>query len=248
MSQRFPPDWKVEFEEAAMLGLGHLEWLFEEKPSLQNPAVSNAIEVQNRAEETGVLPVTSCLHFMIEEPFGGLDADTQFAQVAEAVKATRDIGGKLSVLPFLGLFDNRESLDRFFVWIRAFLQQHPEFAGVVACELTLTPDSAREIDDELHRMGTGITLDTGNLVRHDLNPTELVLALEKSLLSIHLKDVDSRGSSVPPGTGIVDFPTFLESLAGVVRALPVTLEIPRAENNNREHFLAVQQFRRLCQI
>jgi len=105
--------------------------------------------------------------------------------------------------------------------------------GIVnfACRLSEVIRLVRKINNP----HLGVCLDTGHYAveAQDSDISEGVAQCGKDLFTLHIHDADEKGKDhLPPGQGIIDWPCFLESLAGIGYGGVLMFEVSGSDVDN----------------
>lgn len=230
--QAFPHDtWREEFERAAGIGFGSIEWLFDEDEPAGNPLSTPAgrREAAAVSAATGVRVDTLCLHHFIDGQLWSPDAGERH-RATETLRHILDhgtaIGARVAVLPALaaGSLLLPDALDRF----RGALDDLAQVAG--SCILAMETDlpaadlSATLRNHDPHRIG--VCFDMGNVTALGYDLRNGFIQLQDRIVEVHVKDRIRGGGSRSLGDGDTDLKQAARLLRGANYTGPIVLETP----------------------
>lgn len=230
--QAFPADsWREEFPLARDAGLACIEWIYELPAEDRNPLSSPAgvEEIRAVAEAAGVSVSSVCADYYMA---------VRLVEVPEAVDhliALLSRAGRLGVhyvvLPFVDESQLRSprdvaELERVLVRALPAAEQHD-------VELHLETDlPVEDLVALLERIGHRLVranYDTGNAAALGRAPADEIPALAPFLGSVHVKDRELGGSTVPLGTGAADLREALRRIEEAGFTGPYILQAARED-------------------
>jgi L-ribulose-5-phosphate 3-epimerase len=216
--QSFPRSgWDREFGLAARAGLDGIEWIFDVGGADENPLASDSgcDRVRELAEQHGVGVRSVCADYFMERPFlrcGAADLAERLETLRWLLGRCRRLGASRVVLPFVDA--SRMETEEERRQVRDALGEvlpDAEKEGVeLHLETSLPPAQLRELCDSLGHPRVRVTYDSGNSASLGFRPEEEWAAYGDRVGSIHIKDRRLRGSTVPLGSGNVDFDAIFD--------------------------------------
>jgi L-ribulose-5-phosphate 3-epimerase len=228
--------WQDEFQIAAELGLGLIEFIFDYDQAERNPLwlQSGLAEIRAVSERTGVRVKTICADYFMEAPLHGpnRDAAAQSGRMLRTLlKNARALGVTDIVIPCVdgaALRNERNILD-FIANIRPAGELAERLGVNLALETDLPPRTFRELLDALDSAIFTVNYDTGNSAALGYDPVAELAAYGGRISDIHLKDRRRGGPSVELGTGDTDFQRFFGALSRIGYGGPLILQAYRDE-------------------
>jgi L-ribulose-5-phosphate 3-epimerase len=218
--QSFPRNgWDREFGLAAQAGIEAIEWIFDAGGADQNPLASDSgcAQVRGFAQRHGVAVRSVCADYFMERPFLRCEAE----DLEERIETLRwllgrcpRIGATRIVLPFVDASRMETAQERRKVGglLRGVLPDAAEAEIELHLETSLPPDQLRELCSELEDPLVRVTYDSGNSASLGFRPEEEWAAYGHRVGSVHIKDRPLGGSTVPLGTGGVNFARLFDSM------------------------------------
>ena len=231
--QSFPTaTWQSEFARAAAAGLQAIEWIFDAR---DNPllTVDGRDRIRALASETGVAVQSICADYFMDAQLHRGDArevSERLTVLRTVIDRANEIGAHHIVLPFVDQSaivtedDRRRLVDAL-----AAVSGYAEWRGVeLHLETCLSPRDFASLLD-LVPESTRANYDSGNSASLGFDVTEEFDAYGARIGSVHIKDRVRGGSTVPLGTGDVDFPAFFRALERTGYCGLYTLQVARGE-------------------
>jgi L-ribulose-5-phosphate 3-epimerase len=219
--QAFPhASWRNEFEIAARLGLGAIEWIFEAERAEQNPILSagGRAEIRRAVSDSGVLVRSVCAdYFMVHRLAGeGPDAVRKNRTALLAlIEASEAIDAERILIPLLesSAVESDELKREVQESLAAVAERAAECEIVLGLELEISGVEYRALIDGVGHPAVKAYYDVGNSTAQGYDVGTDVVPLLDVLHAVHLKDRKRGGSSVPFGTGDTNFAGFFQQLA-----------------------------------
>lgn len=216
--QSFPRSgWDREFGLAARAELEGIEWIFDVGGADENPLATDAgcDRVRELAERHGVGVRSVCADYFMERPFlrcGAAELAERLETLRWLLARCRRLGASRIVLPFVDA--SRMETEQERRQVRGILGEilpDAEKTGVeLHLETSLPPAQLRELCDSLEHSPVRVTYDSGNSASLGFLPEEEWAAYGDRVGSVHIKDRRLAGSTVPLGTGDVDFAVLFD--------------------------------------
>jgi L-ribulose-5-phosphate 3-epimerase len=221
--QAFPWDnWKDEFSLAQQINVHMMEWTLDQELLHENPLLTETGQAEIRdlcqRHELSIPSLTG--DCFMQAPLWKAQGAQRIAlerDFVEIVKGCSAVGISMLVVP---LVDNGrlEDMDQEDALVR-FLETQADFLAAnrqkVLFESDYVPrDLARfiaRLDPDLF----GINYDMGNSAALGFNPHKEFAAYGQRVFNVHVKDRVLGGTTVPLGTGSVNFDAVFAALAQI---------------------------------
>lgn len=232
--QSFPATfWRDEFQRAADLGLGLIEWLVDDRDLAANPLFSEAgrDEIAALMRTTGVGVQTACAHVFID---GALNADPAAdgaparRLLAQILSAGAGIGIARLVIPLMesaSLARDPAGRANFVENLRRVMAEQGD-GWLIALETDLNAADNRALLDEIGDPRVGVCYDLGNATAFDFDVVAEIDLLCAAIVEVHVKDRIVGGGSRLLGEGDTRFGEAMASLARCGYGGPVIMETP----------------------
>lgn len=203
--QSFPAsNWEQEFDRAAQLGFGGIEWLIDSIDLETNPLFSNAVPhpVIDLSERSGVAVPSLCAHFLIDRPLyvSGTPAAGTLIRVLETASM---LGIRNVIVPVLEgstVSGDTEKAEQLASAVRHIADAAP--ANIRIClELDLPASATIALLSAIDRNSVGVCYDIGNATASGFDAVKEIVELAGNIFEIHIKDRLVGGSSQPLGHG-----------------------------------------------
>lgn len=172
-------------------------------------------ELQQVAFENGVGIRSVCDDYVLCCDWSALTT-VQYHNLIELVRRSALIQASVIVYPLLekAALSNVNKKEQFYFYINSIAHLAALFQIKIALELSTGVAETEEILSHISAPNVGLCLDTGNLVSAGHDPLQWLDSpcILKRIIHVHLKDRNSNGENVIPGTGIVDFKSIFEQL------------------------------------
>ncbi|MHB8466655.1 MAG: sugar phosphate isomerase/epimerase family protein [Acidimicrobiales bacterium] len=207
-TQAFPVDtWRDEFTLAKAGGLDCIEWVYEHDTEDRNPLADpdRIEEIRTVAETSGITVSSVCADYYMTVRLvhgGAVEADA-VAHLERLLDRAADVGARYVVLPFVD--DSRlRSADDVAI-LQRVLTTVLGTAERVEVELHLETDLPVDaLVKTLEKFGHPLiraNYDTGNAAALGRPPSTEIADLAPFLGSVHVKDRELGGGTVPLGSG-----------------------------------------------
>lgn len=243
--QAFPWScWQAEFPIGEQNNFCLMEWTLDQHRLRRNPLLDTAgqAEIRTLSQRHGLeIPSLTADCFM-QAPFWKTHGAEQRALKRDFVAVVRGCAVTGVPLLIVPVVDNGrlESVDQENILV-AFLQQQSDFLvgeGVqVAFESDFGPMELSRFIERLAPELFGINYDIGNSAALGFNPTEEIIAYGSRIMSVHVKDRELGGDTVPLGLGAADFETVFGALHQAGYTGHYILQTARAHDDDHEGVL-----------
>jgi hexulose-6-phosphate isomerase len=210
--QAFPAhDWEKEFEYAEKLGFFSIEWIYEKPHEMSNPLYSKeGIEaLQKLIRKTGIQVKSVCADYYMTEKLisHGRPVEEHWRHLSNLLERVKRLGISYVVLPFVDQSSLQDELDREVLAekLKTFLSSVGTLGIEIHLEADLKPRDFRDLLEYVRHPLLKMNYDTGNSASLGYDVDEEMTLMGSYLGSVHIKDRLLKGSTVPLGTGNVDF-------------------------------------------
>jgi L-ribulose-5-phosphate 3-epimerase len=212
--QTFPAArWRDEFDLCRLAGFDSIEWVHSGDGPEIDPIVSGDVsEIRDAISRTGVNVNSVCHDALLDIPIfeesGQRELWPAHWESLRIIAVNLDqLGGAHIVLPLLGAnrvvsATGREAALEF---IRGSLKALDGTNIELHLETSLRSTDLKSLMQDLNDSRCKITFDTGNILQFGYDLQAELEDLDGRIGSIHFKDSKLAGTTVPLGTGDVDF-------------------------------------------
>lgn len=233
--QCFPRDrWREEFGNAAQAGLDAIEWIYDLQGADVNPLVTDSgiAEMRSLSGQHGIAVVSVCTDYFMDRPFVTAGA-AEFAELTEhliwMLGRCRQAGITRAVIPFVDASRiHSPAQETAIVEMLQEVLPHAARAGVeLHLETAFGPDDFAAMLARLPHPFLKANYDSGNSSSLGYNVKLELAAYAPRIGSVHIKDRNKGGSTVPLGTGDADIPELLARLAAISYGGDFVLQVAR---------------------
>lgn len=235
--QSFPRDrWRDEFELAARAGLNGIEWIFDVYGEDANPLCSDSGVEEMRAlsTETGIRVRSLCADYFMDRPFLRTSEDEREELIQKLrwlLQRCAAVGIGRIVIPFVdhSRIENRDDEDVVVTIARSILSQAEMCNVELHLETSLAPMAFASL---LHRCSyplIRVNYDSGNSASLGYDFTEEFAAYGDRIGSVHIKDRQLGGGTVPLGTGNANLAAVFRGLTALDYRGDYVLQIARGQ-------------------
>ena len=243
--QAFPwKNWKDEFSLAQHFNFQMMEWTLDQERLYENPLLTETGQAEIRAlcehHELSIPSLTG--DCFMQAPLWKAQGAERIAlerDFVEIVKGCSAVGIYMLVVP---LVDNGrlEDADQDDVLVR-FLETQADFLAAnrqkVVFESDYVPQELARFIARLDPVLFGINYDIGNSAALGFTPSEEFGAYGQRVLNVHVKDRVLGGTTVPLGTGCVNFDAVFAVLAQIKYRGNFILQTARDADGNHSDAL-----------
>ena len=238
--QAFPyGSWRDEFPLAKRLGLTRMEWTLDQDRLRENPLLTSdgRRDIDHDAELHGVRIPSLTGDCFMQAPFwktGGRERESRQSDFDAVVEACAAANVAIIVVPLVdnGRIENHDQ-ERTLVAFCEDRADHLSSHGLrVAFESDFEPDNLGRFIGQLEPGVFGVNYDMGNSAALGFDIEEEMSAYGDRVLNVHVKDRLRGGTTVPLGTGSVEFDRVFAEISGVGYAGNYILQTARAENGD----------------
>ena len=248
--QAFPWDhWRAEFPLAADLGFPIIEWTLDQENLHENPLMHQfgRQEIKRLCATNGVDVASVTGDFFMRAPFFKADPPARQARLDDlkaVIEACLDMEISYLVVP---LVDNGSlEIPRHEDDLRDGLMSLYGFLGggmKIVFESDFPPQRLAEFIASFPQESFGVNYDSGNSAALGFDVLEEFAAYADRIDNVHIKDRVRGGTTVPLGSGNVDFPGLFGALAGCAYKGNIILQTARAEDG--DHAGALHRYREM---
>lgn len=217
--QHFPINhWQEEIQSLADLGLGCLEWVYEHPTVDQNPLhFSNRLdEIMTIAFSAGIRVNTVIADYFMVKHILAADPDKQNENIS-VLENLIDHCAALEIpiieLPFVDSTSLSKGQFNALVEVLKPLCDHAQNIGIkISLETDLAPQDFKQLLEMFTPNYIYVNHDMGNSASLGFDPGEEIETLGPYIINVHIKDRLLGGTTVPLGTGDVDFERVFSAL------------------------------------
>ena len=244
--QEFPWDnWRQEFSLASCLGFKLMEWTLDQDRLYENPLMTEKgrLDIINLSSSYGInIPSLTGDCFM-QSPFwklsGAEKKDRQKDLIAILISCEK-VGIKQIVIPLVdgGRIDN---IDQKIALSDFLLDIESEISNMgiqVVFESDFGPDELKCFIQQFNPKIFGINYDIGNSAALGFDIIKELNAYGDRILNVHIKDRILGGTTVPLGTGSVDFEVVFSALGRLGYKGNYILQTARAQDGDHSGVLS----------
>lgn len=221
--QCFPRDqWEKEFAFAARANLNCIEWIYDLYGADINPIATDAgIEkMKALSGQHNIRVLSLCADYFMDKPLVRMNAselEDRFATLEWLMHRCRLLSINWIVLPFVDAsrIDTKADMDNVVEILRRALQIADQTGIEIHLETSLTPVLFGELLANLEHPKLKVNYDSGNSSSLGYNVYDEFAAYGPKVGSVHVKDRVFGGSTVPLGSGGVDFSGLFICLANI---------------------------------
>jgi L-ribulose-5-phosphate 3-epimerase len=248
--QYFPESsWKEEFKKATELGFNTIEWIFDNTNNpLCNP--DGRSEILKTQKKYDIKINSICADYFMEDKLFSI-SETNMANNVKILNELIESSAKLEIplieIPFvdsssLKTDDEKKQLKNNLEKILSNAEQNNID---IALETDLNPNDFNDYLTEINHHRLFANFDSGNSASLGFNPKQELRILQKWIRNVHIKDREYSGSTVPLGTGDVDFDSVFTTLKEIDYHGDLIIQgsrIPEKTNSSEETSLTYLRF------
>jgi len=216
--QCFPFDsWREEFKSAENIGFQTIDWvvdLYKKNPIFNNNLIE---EMKSLIKEHHIDINVICADYFLHKKLFNESKDQikENIDVLETlIKQANKVGAKIIEIPFVDNSSLRTSEDKQELMqnLDSIKPTIEENEMSIALETDLPPKELKNMIREINHPNILLNYDVGNSTSKGFDVKTEWEILNNLIISVHIKDRKLGSTTVPLGTGDVDFKTFFESL------------------------------------
>ena len=228
--QKFPKNWKKEFDYLNKTPLDYIEFFLEKKINLNNPIWTSdgRKKINKFVKKTKLKYSIVCDNYIINKDLKSKRILEYYSQLLLSVKK---INCKLLIVPLESI--NFKKVDEYNSVIEFIKKIHlisKKLDVNLSFEFNEDISVFRKIIKDTKIINLKITFDTGNFFIKNKNLLNSLKQYQKYINHVHLKDRDKFGNNVVLGTGLINFPKIINFLKLRNYNKCLTFETHRGEN------------------
>jgi L-ribulose-5-phosphate 3-epimerase len=226
--------WQREFDIAAEIGLGCIEWILDFNQATENPIMSDTgiLEIQKAIKNSGVSVRSVCADYFMEAPLHSENfavAKESHSVMEKLLKNANILGVKDVVLPCVDQSSLKDlaASERLVKALHNLEAVYSELNVNISLETDLSPLEFKNLLQKLPHKNITVNYDTGNSAALGYSITEEFEAYGNRISDIHIKDRELGGGSVVLGTGNTNFNTFFTEYHALDYHGPIIMQVYR---------------------
>ncbi len=234
--QRFPKNtWKTEFDIAEKIGFELIEYVFD---SHNNPILTNEglIGIKKALDKSNIQINSVCADYFMKNLLFDVSAkqlEQNIRILNQLIQQCSKLNIKIIELPFVDssslLLKNK--MDEIIINLQKSISVLEEYDVCIALETDLPPNQFVELLGNFNNPLIKANYDIGNSISNGYNTSEELDILKKFIVNVHIKDRRIGGSTVPLGTGDVDFDLFFKQLSKINYSKDLIIQGAREDLN-----------------
>ena len=234
--QSFPRDaWRSEFSLAARAGLNGIEWIFDSYGEDVNPLLTEAgiAEMLSLSQRTGVTVRSLCADYFMDKPFlrtNDLERRRLIEKMHWLLLRCRLAGIRRVVIPFVdnSRIENGDEEREVTFILQSLLPSAEANEVELHLETSLAPESFAGLLERCNHPLVRVNYDSGNSASLGYRLADELAAYGQRIGSVHIKDRERGGGTVPLGTGHADLSGLFHGLAQLRYKGDYVLQIARS--------------------
>lgn len=229
----WPGEWEREFEVAPAAGIAHIEWVCEPDSLLFSKDGQEAVRAVMK--RTGVTVRNMDLHELLTKTDIATHPDELFEKICSGLAAVNGGTAELPLLDASSLLSQKTYESRVAA-LRRFIAIAKKHNVLVAIETDLGPVALAALVKEVPDIT--VVYDSGNSAGLGYSLEEEITAYGRRISNVHIKDKPAGGTTVPLGTGSVNFPRLFSLLRKIPYTGTMTLQAARGEDRKEVETIA----------
>lgn len=236
--QYFPTEWKDEFPVINELGFNGIEWIYDQISESTNPFLSDSgrIEMISQSTSYSVLLENIVFDWYITNPLflPSIPLEKKTNKFLSLIDSSVKTGFKRIILPLLEN-NSVESISRqneFLEFFKLISRKLDDSKIELHLETSLPPKKEHDFLKTLNHEKVKTCFDMGNSASFGYHPIEVLDNISDFLGSVHIKDRNLNGPSVPLGTGNVDFDSIFTYLKNIPFSGPFSFQTYRNQSSD----------------
>jgi len=240
--QYFPNNWKDEFPIMKELGFFGIEWIYDKISESSNPILSESgrNEMKTLSSKYDIHLENIVFDWFLHHPLfinNEYTINQKIEKLFYLIQQSTSSGFKKIILPLLEKNSIRESaIKNQFIEI---LHSSSIFDNDIEIHLEtdLPPAQELKLIQSLNNKKIKICFDMGNSASYGYDPDIVINTLRENIGSVHIKDRQFNGPSVPLGTGNVSFQDVFKNLKKINFNGNYSLQIYRNSSSDNKKLL-----------
>lgn len=242
--QAFPWEhWKNEFLSAQKIEIFMMEWTLDQEDLNKNPFMTKEgqAEILKLSKETGVKIPSLTGDCFMQAPFykEGNSKKERLEDFENIIKACGALGVTFIVFPLVdnGALKTASEEDLLLNELLHRVELLKENNVKIIFESDFPPLRLKEFIAKLPNEYFGINYDLGNSASLGFEPSAEIKAYGERILNVHIKDRLFGGTTVPLGTGDVNFDAVFKGLREIKYHGNYILQTARSKEGRDEEFI-----------
>lgn len=242
--QAFPwKHWKDEFASAKKIEIFMMEWTLDQEDLYKNPFMTKEgqVEILKLSKETGVKIPSLTGDCFMQEPFykSGYDKSERLNDFENIIKACGALDVTYVIFPLVdnGSLKTQEEETLLLTELIKRVDLLKENNVKIIFESDFPPLRLKEFIAKLPADLFGINYDLGNSASLGFEPSAELRAYGDRVLNVHIKDRIFGGTTVPLGTGDVNFDAVSLGLKNTDYTGNFILQTARSPEGQHEEFV-----------
>ena len=234
--QSFPRDaWRREFSLALDAELNGIDWIFDTYGEDVNPLVTDAgiEEMLSLSQQTGIIVRSLCADYFMDRPFLRIAESERQALIQKMgwlLSRCKLAGIRRVVIPFVdnSRIENSGEEAQVISILESVLPAAEASNVELHLETSLAPQQFARLLERCNHALVRVNYDSGNSASLGYAVTDELAAYGGRIGSVHIKDRQKGGGTVPLGTGNADLPSLFRGLAKLDYKGDYVLQIARS--------------------
>lgn len=242
--QAFPwKYWKEEFVSAKKIEIFMMEWTLDQEELYKNPFMNKEgqTEILKLSKETGVKIPSLTGDCFMQEPFykAGYDKNERLKDFENIIKACGALGVTYIIFPLVdnGSLKTEAEENLLLAELIKRVELLQENKVKIVFESDFPPLRTKEFIAKFPADLFGINYDLGNSASLGFEPSAEIRAYGERILNVHIKDRVFGGTTVPLGTGDVNFDAVFKGLKDFKYKGNYILQTARSQDGQHEEFV-----------
>jgi L-ribulose-5-phosphate 3-epimerase len=204
--------WQEEFARASEAGLACIEWIYDDDDEGGNPLDSpdGIAQILALSRETGVAIRSICADYFMKRRFLRVDAAAQTAaykRLVHLIPQAASLGCGRIVMPFVDAsrIENDAEIEIIVGLLTSALVVAQAHCVELHLETDLAPFAFAHLLDRLPQPHLRVNYDVGNSAALDYAPDAEFASYGERIGSVHIKDRQKGGGTVPLRNGNANF-------------------------------------------
>ena len=244
--QAFPEkEWELEFERARELPVSVIEWTLDQQGLYDNPLMTSAGRERIRTlcdrHQISVASITG--DCFMQAPFfhyKGAEQEALLADLHAIITAASALNIRYVMIPLVdnGSLKNQEMIDECVRHLTGMTDELEAKSVKILFESDFGPEQLADFIGRFPERGFGINYDSGNSAALGYVAHEELRAYGHRVENVHIKDRLYQGTTVPLGSGAVDFADVFAALKACAYDGHFILQTARAEDGDHSGAIA----------
>ena len=218
--QQFPSlHWRSEFEKANKLGFDSIEWIYD--TAKNNPIILEDLsELKKLSLENNLKIDSVCADYFMEKKLFNVPAfelSSSLNILKQLIKNCNKLEIEILEIPLVDSSSIRNDIFRkeFVSNLNCVIPFAEDNQVYLTLETDLQPESFCNLLEEFNHPNIMANYDIGNSVSLGYDPAVELTTMSKWIKNIHVKDRLYNSTTVPLGSGDVDFGLFFSLLSKI---------------------------------